>query len=292
MFLHPRPGTDLVWLSAVTRYILDNGLAKTEFLAAVGQRARGVSQEPGAVHDGVCASETCGLPVETLKRVARDDRRGEERVRSVGDGRHAAQPGLRHVDRDFESAAGHRQLHAAGHGRVSVARAQQRAGRERPRRDAESFCRAINRSTIPKCARSFEAGVGREAAADQGPRQSRDGRRDSRGQAEGDVSDRRGNEPGRLERELCGRGASRSWTSSWCRTFSSAQPAGLPTWFCRRSPSLEKEGTFTSTERRIQRLYQVFEPLGESRPDWQIIQDVANRLGAGWNYAHPSEIYG
>src|SRR6202012_412467 len=57
------------------------------------------------------------------------------------------------------------------------------------------------------------------------------------------------------------------------------------------SPSLEKEGTFTSTERRIQRLYQVFEPLGESRPDWQIIMEVASRLGAGWNYAHPSEIY-
>ncbi len=56
------------------------------------------------------------------------------------------------------------------------------------------------------------------------------------------------------------------------------------------SPSLEKEGTFTSTERRIQRLYQVFEPLEGSRPDWEIIQDVANRLGAGWNYEHPSEI--
>ena len=57
-----------------------------------------------------------------------------------------------------------------------------------------------------------------------------------------------------------------------------------------RRPSLEKEGTFTSTERRIQRLYQVFEPLEGSRPDWRIIQDVANRLGAKWNYAHPSEI--
>src|SRR5207244_11204963 len=34
------------------------------------------------------------------------------------------------------------------------------------------------------------------------------------------------------------------------------------------APSLEKEGTFTSTERRIQRLYQVFEPLEGSRPDW------------------------
>src|SRR6202011_1013181 len=57
------------------------------------------------------------------------------------------------------------------------------------------------------------------------------------------------------------------------------------------SPSLEKEGTFTSTERRIQRLYPVFEPLEGSRPDWRIIQDVANRLGANWQYQHPSEIY-
>jgi len=56
------------------------------------------------------------------------------------------------------------------------------------------------------------------------------------------------------------------------------------------SPSLEKDGTFTNTERRIQRLYQALEPLGDSRPDWWIIQQVANRLGAGWNYGHPSEI--
>lgn len=56
------------------------------------------------------------------------------------------------------------------------------------------------------------------------------------------------------------------------------------------SPSLEKEGTFTNTERRIQRLYQVMEPLGDSKPDWEIIRDIANRLGAGWDYTHPSDI--
>ena len=56
------------------------------------------------------------------------------------------------------------------------------------------------------------------------------------------------------------------------------------------SPSLEKEGTFTSTERRIQRLYRVLEPLGQSKPDWEIIQLIANRLGAGWHYEHPSQI--
>jgi formate dehydrogenase major subunit len=54
--------------------------------------------------------------------------------------------------------------------------------------------------------------------------------------------------------------------------------------------SLEKEGTFVNTERRIQRLYKAMEPLGESRPDWQIIQDIANRLGANWNYSHPSQV--
>ena len=56
------------------------------------------------------------------------------------------------------------------------------------------------------------------------------------------------------------------------------------------SPSLEKEGTFVSTERRIQRLYRALDPLGESKPDWEIIQLIANRLGAGWQYNHPSEI--
>nr|WP_085520492.1 formate dehydrogenase subunit alpha [Tuberibacillus sp. Marseille-P3662] len=55
-------------------------------------------------------------------------------------------------------------------------------------------------------------------------------------------------------------------------------------------PSLEKAGTFTNTERRIQRLYQVLEPLGDAKPDWQIIQLIANHLGADWRYHHPSAI--
>jgi len=61
----------------------------------------------------------------------------------------------------------------------------------------------------------------------------------------------------------------------------------------RRASGLSESrerGTFTSTERRIQRLYQVFEPTEGSRPDWWIIQEIAKRLGAGWTYQHPSEI--
>ena len=54
--------------------------------------------------------------------------------------------------------------------------------------------------------------------------------------------------------------------------------------------SLEKDGTFTNTERRIQRIYKALEPLGESKADWEIIQLIANRMGAKWKYTHPSEV--
>jgi formate dehydrogenase major subunit len=56
------------------------------------------------------------------------------------------------------------------------------------------------------------------------------------------------------------------------------------------SPSLEKDGTFVNTERRIQRLYKALEPLGDSKPDWEILQLIANRLGAKWTYKHPSDV--
>jgi formate dehydrogenase major subunit len=56
-------------------------------------------------------------------------------------------------------------------------------------------------------------------------------------------------------------------------------------------PSLEKDGTFTNTERRVQRLYQALPTLGDSKPDWWIVQEIANRLGANWTYAHPGDIF-
>src|ERR1700721_2074589 len=56
------------------------------------------------------------------------------------------------------------------------------------------------------------------------------------------------------------------------------------------APALEKDGTFPSTERRIQRLYQALPELGDARADWKITQEIANRMGARWSYNHPSEI--
>ncbi len=52
----------------------------------------------------------------------------------------------------------------------------------------------------------------------------------------------------------------------------------------------EKEGTFTNTERRVQRVRKAVDPPGEARPDWQILCDLSTRMGYPMSYSHPSEI--
>lgn len=53
----------------------------------------------------------------------------------------------------------------------------------------------------------------------------------------------------------------------------------------------EKDGTFTNTERRVQRVRKAVEPVGNSKPDWWIICEIAKRMGAqGFDYNHPSEV--
>ncbi len=54
---------------------------------------------------------------------------------------------------------------------------------------------------------------------------------------------------------------------------------------------LEKDGTFTSTERRVQRVRRALKPRGESRPDWQIICDLATRMGYPMHYDSPEQIF-
>ncbi len=61
----------------------------------------------------------------------------------------------------------------------------------------------------------------------------------------------------------------------------------------------EKDGTFTNSERRVQRVRKVVEPVGQSRPDWDIICDLARRMSrklklgveSEFSFSHPSEAW-
>ncbi|MCP4004510.1 MAG: molybdopterin-dependent oxidoreductase [bacterium] len=53
----------------------------------------------------------------------------------------------------------------------------------------------------------------------------------------------------------------------------------------------EKDGVFTNSERRVQRVRKAVEPPGEARADWKILIDLANACGASWAYSTPAEIF-
>lgn len=53
----------------------------------------------------------------------------------------------------------------------------------------------------------------------------------------------------------------------------------------------EKDGTFTNTERRVQRVRKAVDPPGKARADWEILTDLAGRMGLGWQYDGPEAIF-
>ncbi len=52
----------------------------------------------------------------------------------------------------------------------------------------------------------------------------------------------------------------------------------------------EKDGTFTSMDRRIQRVRKAISPVGDSKPDWKILCDLSTKMGYPMRYQHPAEI--
>jgi formate dehydrogenase major subunit len=288
LFLHPKPGTDLVWLCAVTRYLLENELASTKFL---NQWVNGLedyqrSLEPFTME---FAAQMCGLSVETMKQIAHMIAEADGvcilwamgiTQHSMGSDASTAISNLLLVTGNYMRTGtgayplrGHNNVQGASdHGAMphflpgyqSVDDPEVRARFEFAWKvtlpstkglDNHEMIEAIHEGKL-KAMYLFGEEI---SLVDSNANFVQDGLSKLDFFVAQDV-----------------------FFSDTCRFADVVLPA---------SPSLEKEGTFTNTERRIQRLYQVLEPLEGSRPDWQIIQDIANRLGANWHFQHPSEIY-
>ncbi len=287
IFFHPRPGTDLIWLSAVTRYILDNGLARREFLE---QWVNGVEEfrrslEPFTLE---MASERCGLPIATLREVAQAIAAANSMCvlwamgvtqHSMGSDTSTAISNLLLVTGNY-MRPGTGAYPLRGHNNVQGASDHGAMPDNLP---------GYQKVADPEVRAKFEKAWGVKLPAQPGLNNHEMIDAIYEGKLKGMYLF--GEEMSLVDSNanFVSEGLARLeffvvqdiFFTETCRYADVILPA---------SPSLEKEGTFTSTERRIQRLYQVFEPLGQSQPDWRIIQSVANRLGAGWNYQHPSEI--
>src|SRR5467141_405174 len=288
LFLHPKPGTDLVWISAITRYILDNGLANTAFLEkwVNGLEEYKKSLGPFTIEFAV---ETCGLSLETLMQVAQMIVEAEGvcvlwamgvTQHSMGSDTSTAISNLLLVTGNY-MRTGTGAYPLRGHNNVQGASDHGAMPNNLP------GYQSVN---DPEVRSRFEAGWNVQLPSTKGldNHEMIDAIHQGKLKAmyvfgeEISLVDSNANFVGDGLSKLEFFVAQDIFFSHSCQFADVVLPA---------SPSLEKEGTFTSTERRIQRLYEVFEPLEGSRPDWRIIQDVANRLGAKWEYQHPSEIY-
>jgi len=57
------------------------------------------------------------------------------------------------------------------------------------------------------------------------------------------------------------------------------------------SAAAEKWGTFTNTNRQVQMGRPAFDPPGQARQDWELVQEIARRLGLDWRYTHPKDVF-
>ena len=287
VFLHPRPGTDLIWLSAVTRYLIDNGLAKTDFVDkwVNGFDEYRQSLEPFTLE---FAAERCGLPIETLKTVAHMIAEAE-RVCILW-----AMGITQHSQGSDSSTAISNLLLATGNYMRPGTGAYPLRGHNNVQGASDYGSMPNNLPGYqsvdsPEVRARFEADWKVTLPSTKGLDNHEMVEAIEKGKLkamyligeEMSIVDSNANYVGDAFSKLEFFVVQEIFFGITCQYADVVLPA---------TPSLEKEGTFTSTERRIQRLYEVFEPLDGCRPDWQIIRDVANQLGANWDYQHPSEI--
>jgi formate dehydrogenase major subunit len=287
LFLHPRPGTDLVWLNAISRYLLDQGLANKAFIDqwVSGLEAYRKSLEPFTMEE---AARISGLSIETLETVARaiaDAKRmcvlwamGVTQHNQGSDTSTAISNLLLVTGNYMRPGTGAYPLR--GHNNVQGASDLGSMPNDLP---------GYQWVDDPEVRARFEAAWRVPLPSTKGldNHQMVDAIHQGKLKAmyligeEMSIVDSNANYVSAAFEKLELFIVQDVFFSTTCRFADVVLPA---------APSLEKEGTFTSTERRIQRLYQVFEPLEGALPDWKIIQDVANHLGAGWSYRHPSDV--
>jgi formate dehydrogenase major subunit len=69
------------------------------------------------------------------------------------------------------------------------------------------------------------------------------------------------------------------------------ETAGFADVILPASAFYEKDGTFSNTDRRVQMGRKAVNPPGDAKQDLWILQEIANRLGCGWDYNGPEDVF-
>lgn len=287
VYLHPEPGTDLTWLSAVTRYILEQGWADEDFLA---ERVNGLEEYRASLEPFTLerAEHECGIPADVLRDVAHQVAHAERvcGLWAMGVTQHV-------MGSDTSTAISNLLLVTGNFGRPGTG--------AYPLRGHNNVQGCSDFGTVNTFYPGYQS-VSDEAVRDKfadawqcelSLEPGRDNHTMVDGIHEGAVKamfivgeeialvDANVNYVEEALQKLDFFVVAELFFSKTCEYADVVLPAAA---------SLEKEGTFVNTERRIQRLYKAMDPPGKARADWQILTDVAAYMGRQWGYTDPSEI--
>lgn len=283
----PRPGTDLAWISAMSRYMFDHGYAKLDFME---RWVNGVDEFQKSLEPFTMeyASKICEIPIETLERIAKEIGTAESMCILWAMGI------TQHTNASDESTAISNLLLVTGNYMRPSCGAYPLRGHNNVQGASDIGAMPDNlpgyqHVTDTAIRESFEKSWGVKLPSMRGFDNHQmvdavyEGKLHAIYLAGEDMisADSNASVVGGAFERLDFFVVQDIFFSETCRYADVILPG---------APALEKEGTFTSTERRIQRLYQALPELGDCRADWKITQEIANRMGANWNYQHPSEI--
>ncbi|WP_229783613.1 formate dehydrogenase subunit alpha [Deinococcus sedimenti] len=286
-FHRPNPGTDFVWLAAVSKFILDNGLEDRDFLR---ERVSGLDEFRESIRDFTLeyAERETGLKAATLVALARQIA-SQERVCILWAMGVTQQCG----GTDTSAAISNLLLITGNYGRLGTG--------AYPLRGHNNVQGASDMGAQPDAVSGYQK-IDDPLAVQRHEREWGVTLRPERGLDNTQMIDAALD--GRLkalwltgeEMSLTDANANHLQEGFEALEFLVVQDlyftntARFADVILPAAASLEKEGTFTNTERRIQRLYEVMPPLKGTKPDWQIYMGVADRMGYRWGYTHPAQI--
>ncbi len=297
LWLRPRPGTDVALLNAMAKVILDEGLYDEAF---VSERTEGFDEWRGVVdkYDLEYASGITGVPAEDIAEAARiyanPPFSGSCMIWGMGITQHTNGTPNAHSLLNLALAAG--QLGRPGCG-VSPLRGQnnvQGCGDAGCLPDCFPGYQVIGDDTVAK----FQDAWGCTLPAEKGMVVT--------DMVEAMIEGRikamyvTGENPLLSEPDLHhAEKAFKSLDFLVVQDIFMNETAEVADVVLPATTFAEKDGTFTNSERRVQRVRKAVEPIGGSRPDWDILCDLAQRLskrsGLGvegeFSFAHPSEIW-
>lgn len=287
MFVRPKPGTDLVWLSAVTKYIIDHHWHDEVFLK---ERVNGFEQYRRSLEPFTLqyAEEVTGISQETLIKVAETIHQSKTMVICWAMGVTQQQRGS-----DTSTAISNLLLVTGNYGKPGTG--------AYPLRGHNNVQGCSDFGSMPNYLPGYQSVVDREVrkrfekawGSPLPEKIGKDNHQMVKAMHEGTLKalyvtgEDMGIVDANINHVASGFEKLEFFVVQDLFLTKTAQYADV---VLPASPSLEKEGTFTNTERRIQRLYEVLPPLGDSKPDWQIYCLLARELGFNWDYKHPGEI--